>query len=30
MSWVLKFLGATGLRTSGLLNNYVKPIWAHN
>jgi hypothetical protein len=30
MSWVLRLLGATGLRTSGLLNNYVKPIWTHN
>jgi hypothetical protein len=30
MAWVLRFLGPTGLRTSGLLNNYVKPIWAHN
>ena len=30
MSWILTFLDATGLRTNGLLNNYVKPIWTYN
>lgn len=30
MSWIPGVLDAIGLRNSGLLNSYVKPLWAHH